>query len=427
MNSCHRKLATTGACGRQHKGVVSLVLAGATPRLVVRRQERLRHSAEIIQYAELAERCPMTTRHLVTRVKQQRLPDSYKSQTCDLKLPNRRMAPCTKVPPRHERSTRSFFSFFLFFFLFYFSLVFFSFFHFFIFSLFSLFFLFFFSFFSFVFPLFSFVVLEQTMALQDSDESAREAHEVFFFLVSFFFSFFFVSFFHVFMVFLFFLCFPRFPCFFYMFSFFSTSFPFFLFVFPSFFCSCFFPFVLLFPHVFKNRFSVFVHLFSPLFSLVFHFFSLFPFSLVYSPFSHLFHYFFTFFVTLFRPFFSVFFHPFFVFFFLFPPFSFFFIFSFFFLSFAGRTCLMFFVIPRCMMSTWPWSRPETNVCLETTCRHTVTFASKVCCDRTLFKAKFLLQLVLSTLLAEPETHNALVVVVCSVERSTAGHTAYHGT
>ena len=30
----------------------------------MRRQERLRHSAEIIQYAELAERCPMTTRAL---------------------------------------------------------------------------------------------------------------------------------------------------------------------------------------------------------------------------------------------------------------------------------------------------------------------------------------------------------------------------
>ena len=99
-------LATIGACGRQHKGVVSLVLAGATPGPVVRRQERLRHSAEIIQCAELAERCPMTTRHLVTRVKQQRLPDSCESQTCDLEPPNTRMAPHTKVPPRHERSPR---------------------------------------------------------------------------------------------------------------------------------------------------------------------------------------------------------------------------------------------------------------------------------------------------------------------------------
>ena len=60
VNKCHRTLATIGVCGRQHKG-----------------------SAEIIQYAELAERCPMTTRHLVIRVKQQRLPDSYESQMSD--------------------------------------------------------------------------------------------------------------------------------------------------------------------------------------------------------------------------------------------------------------------------------------------------------------------------------------------------------
>ena len=99
VNNCHRKLATIGACGRHHKGVV-------TPGPVVRRQERLRHSAEIIQCAEVVERCPMTTRHLVTRVKQPQLPDSDESQTCDLKLPNRKMAPCTKVPPRHEKSPR---------------------------------------------------------------------------------------------------------------------------------------------------------------------------------------------------------------------------------------------------------------------------------------------------------------------------------
>ena len=83
VNKCHRTLATMGACGRQHKGVVRLVLEGPTPGSVVRRQERLRHSAEIIQYAELAERCPMTTRHLVMLVKQQRLPDSYESQMSD--------------------------------------------------------------------------------------------------------------------------------------------------------------------------------------------------------------------------------------------------------------------------------------------------------------------------------------------------------
>ena len=71
-----------------------------------------------------------------------------------------------------------------------------------------------------------------------------------------------------------------------------------------------------------------------------------------------------------------------------------------------------------MMRTRQWSRPETNVCWETTCRHTVTFATKVCCARTRFKAEFLFRLVLNTLPAESETYNALVVMVCSWERST---------
>ena len=71
-----------------------------------------------------------------------------------------------------------------------------------------------------------------------------------------------------------------------------------------------------------------------------------------------------------------------------------------------------------MVRTRQWSRPETNVCWETTCRHTVTFAAKVCCARTLFKAKFLFRLVLETLPAQSETYNALVVMVCSGERST---------
>ena len=77
-----------------------------------------------------------------------------------------------------------------------------------------------------------------------------------------------------------------------------------------------------------------------------------------------------------------------------------------------------FVIPPCMMSKRQWSRPETNVCWETTDGDTVTCAAKVCCVRTRFKAKFLFQLVLNTLLAESETYNALVVMVCSGERST---------
>ena len=85
---------------------------------------------------------------------------------------------------------------------------------------------------------------------------------------------------------------------------------------------------------------------------------------------------------------------------------------------CGKNMLDVHVIPRCVMSTRQWSRPETNVCWETTCRHTVTFATQVSCARTLFKAKFLFELVLNTLLAESETWNALVVMVCSGERST---------
>ena len=85
---------------------------------------------------------------------------------------------------------------------------------------------------------------------------------------------------------------------------------------------------------------------------------------------------------------------------------------------CGKNMLDVNVIPRCMMSTRQWSRSETNVRWENTCRHTVTIATKVCCARTLFKAKLLLGLVLNTLPAESETYNALVVMVCSGERST---------
>ena len=60
-----------------------------------------------------------------------------------------------------------------------------------------------------------------------------------------------------------------------------------------------------------------------------------------------------------------------------------------------------------------------NECLlGNACRHTVNFAVKVCCARTRFEAKFPFRLVLNTLLAESETYNALVVMVCSGERST---------
>ena len=78
---------------------------------------------------------------------------------------------------------------------------------------------------------------------------------------------------------------------------------------------------------------------------------------------------------------------------------------------AGRTCLMF-MWSHGMMSTRQWSRPETSVCWHS------NVPTKVCCARTLFKAKFLFRLMLNTLPAEPETYNALVVMVCSGERST---------
>ena len=89
---------------------------------------------------------------------------------------------------------------------------------------------------------------------------------------------------------------------------------------------------------------------------------------------------------------------------------------------AGRTCLMFVVIPRCSTSKLRWSRPETNVCSQTTCRHMVRTAMEVCWRGSVVPAKFLLVL-LDSLPVEDETSNALVVV-WSGERE---HAAYHGT
>ena len=285
--------------------------------------------------------------------------------------------------------------------------------------------------------------------------SPREKPTKFFFPCFFFFSLFFVSFFHVFMVFLFFLCFPLFSLFFPCFFLFSPLLLFSFLFFLLFFVLAFFPLFSFFFHVFKKQFFQFLftffsfcfcffhcffsrfpfflffqvfscfspcfHCFVPFFVPFYHFFSFFfVFLFLFSHFFHLFFFFSLFPCLFFSLFFLPFFFPFFFFFYLFTFFPFFPIFHFFlfFSFFCGKNMLDVFVIPRCMMSTWPWSRPETNVCLETTCRHTVTFATKVCCDRTLFKAKFLFGLVLSTLPAESETHNALVVVVCSVERST---------
>ena len=59
-------------------------------------------------------------------------------------------------------------------------------------------------------------------------------------------------------------------------------------------------------------------------------------------------------------------------------------FFFYFYFFRGKNMLDVSVIQRCIMSTLQWSRLETNVCWETTYRHTVSFATKVCCARTLF-------------------------------------------
>ena len=43
------------------------------------------------------------------------------------------------------------------------------------------------------------------------------------------------------------------------------------------------------------------------------------------------------------------------------------------------------------------------------------------------RPSFSFRLVLNTLLGESETHNALVVMVCSWRTKHAEHTAYHGT
>ena len=45
--------------------------------------------------------------------------------------------------------------------------------------------------------------------------------------------------------------------------------------------------------------------------------------------------------------------------------------------------------PRCgATSTLQWSRPETNVCWETTCRRAVRVAMAVCCAEVLFQPSF---------------------------------------
>ena len=66
---------------RQHKGVVSLV-----------RAEDRKDSATPLKSFNMRNRpsgARLITRYLVTRVKQQWLPDSYKSQMCDLEVAER--------------------------------------------------------------------------------------------------------------------------------------------------------------------------------------------------------------------------------------------------------------------------------------------------------------------------------------------------
>ena len=44
-----------------------------------------------------------------------------------------------------------------------------------------------------------------------------------------------------------------------------------------------------------------------------------------------------------------------------------------------------YCVPRGVTSTKQWSRPETNVFWETTCRHAVRIAVAVCCAEVLFQ------------------------------------------
>ena len=55
---------------------------------------------------------------------------------------------------------------------------------------------------------------------------------------------------------------------------------------------------------------------------------------------------------------------------------------------VGRICLMFVMIPRRVTSALQWSRPETNVSTQPTCRQTVSFATAVCCTEVLFQPSF---------------------------------------
>ena len=77
---------------------------------------------------------------------------------------------------------------------------------------------------------------------------------------------------------------------------------------------------------------------------------------------------------------------------------------------AKRTCLMFAMIPRRVTSALQWSRPETNVSTQFTCRNTVSFATAVCWMEVLFQSSFSGCLTQNTLPAGHETSNPLVAL-----------------
>ena len=55
---------------------------------------------------------------------------------------------------------------------------------------------------------------------------------------------------------------------------------------------------------------------------------------------------------------------------------------------CGKNMLDVCCDPRGVTSTWQWSRPETNVCWEITCRHAVRIAMAACCAEVLFQPSF---------------------------------------
>ena len=79
----------------------------------------------------------------------------------------------------------------------------------------------------------------------------------------------------------------------------------------------------------------------------------------------------------------------------------------------GKNMLDDCLFPRRMRSALQWSRPETNVSIQPTCRHTISFTTMVCYAEVLFQPSF------SWLCmpAEHETLNAWVGLR-SGERST---------